>query len=249
MNAFFKATTRCLIFLALTLVADQSYSQQDSVPTVSVAKPGVKLYARQEEQSEVVAEIEPGEKLLPLASTSAKDPWYLVRTEKGILGWIKSSEIHVSEKLENAFKETPSSSPSSLHAASPAASSDEGITIPVEMNGAIIVVPVLLNRSMKTYMIMDTGASLTVISPRAAKKLGLKLGPRVSLITANGTTSAPLARLGSLKVGKAEAHGVDVTVQDFSPDPRIEGLLGLNFLSRFHVSIDSKRQRLTLTPR
>lgn len=245
MNAFVKATTRCLLLLALTLVPDQSYSQQDSVPTVSVAKPGVKLYARQEESSEVVAEIHPGEKLLPLATTSAKDPWYLVRTEKGLLGWIKSSEIHVSEKLENAFKEIPSSSPSSPQAAS----SDDGITIPVEMNGAIIVVPVLLNRSMKTYMIMDTGASLTLISPRAAKQLGLKLGPRVSLITANGTTSAPLARLGSLKVGKAEAHGVDVTVQNFSPDPRIDGLLGLNFLSRFHVSIDSKRQRLTLTPR
>jgi clan AA aspartic protease (TIGR02281 family) len=249
MNSFFRAASRSLFFLALTLVTDRSYSQQESVPTVSVAKPGVKLYARQEEQSEVVAEIGPGEKLSPLAATSAKDPWYLVKTEKGVLGWIKASDIQVSEKLGNAFRESPSSSPASLQAASPAASPDDGITIPVEMNGATIVVPVLLNRSMKTYMIMDTGASLTLISPHAAKKLGLKLGPRISLITANGTTSAPLARLGSLKVGKAEAHGVDVTVQDFSPDPRIEGLLGLNFLSRFHVSIDSKRQRLTLTPR
>jgi clan AA aspartic protease (TIGR02281 family) len=248
-KAFFKATSRCLFFLALTLATDPSDGQQESAPAVSVAKPGVKLYARQEEPSEVVAEIEPGEKLLLLASTSAKDPWYLVRTEKGLMGWVRSSAIQVSEKSEHAFKEAPPSSPSSPQDASPAVSSDDGITIPVEMNGATIVVPVLLNRSMKTYMIMDTGANLTLISPGAAKKLGLKLGSRVSLITANGPTSAPLARLGSLKVGKAEAHAVDVTVQDFSPDPRIQGLLGLNFLSRFHVSIDSKRQRLTLTPR
>ncbi len=68
-------------------------------------------------------------------------------------------------------------------------------------------------------------------------------------MTANGRITVPLARLGSLKVGNAEVHSLMATVQNFSLDPRIEGLLGLNFLNRFHTSIDSRRQLLTLAPR
>ena len=68
-------------------------------------------------------------------------------------------------------------------------------------------------------------------------------------MTANGKIAVPLARLDSLRVGNAEVHGLMVTVQSFSPDPRVDGLLGLDFLSRFHTSIDSRRQALTLAPR
>ena len=119
------------------------------------------------------------------------------------------------------------------------------------MTGSAILVPVVLNGSLRTYMIMDTGATFTVVTPRIAKKLGLRLDPyssRVPLMTANGYITAPIARLASLKVGNAEVRGLMVAVHKFSPDSQIGGLLGLNFLNQFDTSIDSGSQLLTLAP-
>ena len=98
-------------------------------------------------------------------------------------------------------------------------------------------------------MILDTGASFTVVSQQLAGRLGLKPTRRVSLVTANGTVGAPMAPLGSLKVGEAEATNLTVVIQDFSPTAALGGLLGLDFLSRYHTSIDSRRQLLVLAPR
>jgi hypothetical protein len=58
-----------------------------------------------------------------------------------------------------------------------------------------------------------------------------------------------LARLGSLKVGDAEVQDLIVSIHDFSPDPRVEGLLGLDFLKNFQLSLDAKRSLLLLGPR
>ena len=43
------------------------------------------------------------------------------------------------------------------------------------------------------------------------------------------------AQLGSWKVGKAEALSLTVAVQDVSPNRKIGGLLGSDFLSRYHT--------------
>jgi clan AA aspartic protease (TIGR02281 family) len=211
------------------------------------------LYTLQGDESEIVAKLEQGEKLIPLAHAVGKGSWYMVKTGKGIIGWVKSSELKEGNRPDKILEETATlpSSPSLSNDLPPLSVTplQNGTTVSVEMNGSIVVVPVVLNRSLKTYMIMDTGSSFTTVSVATAKKLGLRLGSKVSVLTANGTISVPLARLDSLKVGNAEVHGLLVTVQSFSPDPRVDGLLGLNFLSRFHTSIDSRRQALTLAPR
>jgi len=214
---------------------------------------GVYLYGLQSDESEAIAKLEPGEKLVLLAHAVGKGSWYMVKTPKGVVGWVKSSEVMGDNRLEKTFDQSaffpPSTSPSNDLPPMSVAPLQDGITVSVEMNGSTVIVPVVLNRSLKTYMIMDTGSSFTAISPTIAKKLGLRLGSRVSILTANGKIAVPLARLDSLRVGNAEVHGLMVTVQSFSPDPRVDGLLGLDFLSRFHTSIDSRRRALTLAPR
>jgi hypothetical protein len=40
-----------------------------------------------------------------------------------------------------------------------------------------------------------------------------------------------------------------VMIHDFSPDPSYEGLLGFDFLSHFHLSLDLQKSLLVLTPR
>jgi predicted aspartyl protease len=66
-------------------------------------------------------------------------------------------------------------------------------------------------------------------------------------MTGNGVISMPLAQLNSIGVGKAEALNLTVAIRDIHP--KLGGLLGLNFLSRYHASIDSRRQLLVLAPR
>ena len=58
--------------------------------------------------------------------------------------------------------------------------------------------------------------------------------------------------LRSLPVAVGPARLVtdlQVMVHDFSRDPRVEGLLGMDFLGRYRFGLDAERQVLVLTPR
>jgi hypothetical protein len=52
-----------------------------------------------------------------------------------------------------------------------------------------------------------------------------------------------------LKVGAAEVSDLPIVVHDFSRDPRIDGLLGMDFLGRYRFGLDAQRQVLVLSPR
>lgn len=247
------------MFLALLLIPFLAFSAvaefQDS-PMLSVKGTQVYLYSSRRKRSEVIAKLQQGEKLTPLANVPGEgESWYLVKTQKGIHGWVISSDVQGVDELKKIFEESLPEPSLVVPPTAPFTPSnpilENAITVPIEMSGSIVIIPVILNRSLKTYMIMDTGSSLTTVTPRIAKKLGLKSLSTVSVMTANGTIMVPLARLGSLKIGNAEVHSLMATVQTFplGLGPRISGLLGLNFLSRFHTSIDPRRQLLTLAPR
>jgi predicted aspartyl protease len=186
-----------------------------------------------------------------LGAAGAK--WYLVKTKAGIAGWMSAGDVDARKDLEPFFKPLPAelsvASPVEIPAAGPTSTPSNAIVIPIQTNGSSVIVPVTLNRAVQAYMILDTGASFTVVSQQLAASLGLRPTRRISLVTANGVVGAPLAPLGSLKVGDAEATNLTVVIQDFSPTPSLGGLLGLDFLSRYHTSIDLRRQLLVLAPR
>ena len=105
------------------------------------------------------------------------------------------------------------------------------------MTGSAALVPVILNQTIQAHMLLDTGATYTVVSRGLAASLGLYEASRATLSTANGLISVPLARLQSIKVGAAEALDLTVAIQDVSVNSTVGGLLGLDFLSRFNTSI------------
>ncbi len=241
-------TSRHIVILLAFILASTAFAESSDAPILSVKGKEVYLYARQDIHSEVVTKLEKGEELIPFASAMAKGAeWHMVKTKNGVLGWVRSSDVEGTERLAQVLRENiPRVSLSRV-----ISSSQEPTTIRVQMNGSSIIVPVVLNRTLKTHMIMDTGATFTTVTPRIAKKLGLSLdryAPRVPLMTANGYITAPLSRLKSLKVGSAEVQSLVVAVLNFSSNPQIAGLLGLNFLNQFDTSIDSGSQRLTLDP-
>lgn len=54
----------------------------------------VSIYTQQDERSETITKVNRGEKLVPLAKAfGGGSPWYMVKTEKGAVGWIRATEV------------------------------------------------------------------------------------------------------------------------------------------------------------
>jgi hypothetical protein len=70
-----------------------------------VGESGANLYARQDDESEIIAKLEGREELIPLAQAVERESWYMVQTQKGAVGWVKSSDVRTSEQVEKVFKE------------------------------------------------------------------------------------------------------------------------------------------------
>lgn len=95
-------------------------------------------------------------------------------------------------------------------------------------------------------MMVDTGASRVTLSREQAQRLGLSLqgGQPAVVHTANGSVSATLIDLATVRVGQIELRDVPAVVQN-APLPF--ALLGMSFLQRVNLQHDG--DRMVLTPR
>jgi aspartyl protease family protein len=85
---------------------------------------------------------------------------------------------------------------------------------------------------VKRRFLVDTGATLTTLSPGSADAASIRLkrwGQTVVLSTANGRTTGTLATIDSLRVGNVVARHIDAVV---APGLGETNVLGMNFLSR-----------------
>ena len=116
-----------------------------------------------------------------------------------------------------------------------------------QKNGSMIVQGHVNGVGMQ--FVVDTGATFVVIPPAIAKQahISTRNSKLITLQTANGATQAPLISLPTLHIEKLEQRNVQAVVQVISPDPTL-GLLGMSFLGAYHMSIDHKRQIITLEP-
>jgi predicted aspartyl protease len=118
--------------------------------------------------------------------------------------------------------------------------------VPLEEARGVWIVPVLLNGAHAARFLLDTGSSVTLLSPRIAVKLpgGLPSRETVELQTLSGLTTGPAGRLASLRIGTADLHDVPVVLHD--PGPGIDGILGNTVLTRYRLTLDSDRRLLHL---
>jgi len=246
-----KATwiSTTFVFFGVCNTYSQAATTHNAFPTMSE----IQLLVAPDESSAVIATLNPGDDLSPVADILVGEGirWYMIKAKNGAMGWIKQQDTAESKKIEKFFKSLPvePSLPVSANSTLSGKSGPKTISVPVEMNGTWIVVPVTFNRALRAYLQLDTGASSTLVSNRIANNLGLSpLGSRQGL-TVGGIITVSAARLNSLKVGDAEVNDLVVSIHDFSTNPRIEGLLGMDFLKHFHVSLDARRKLLVLGPR
>ncbi len=115
----------------------------------------------------------------------------------------------------------------------------------------LIPVTASLNQGTPQGFIVDTGASMVTIPYSTAADLGIIItvrNPRRKVFTAGGVVYAPEVVLASITLEGYETNNVKALVMDLPDRPDL-GLLGLNYLSRFRMDLNTDEGVLLLTPK
>lgn len=117
---------------------------------------------------------------------------------------------------------------------------------------AAIIVPVYVNGQGPFDFVLDTGATLTCLDAEASRRLGLPERRGMIGVGAGvgGAGRMRLVRIDSIRVGAAHAEDLTGCEVDLGQTARVglevDGLLGLNFLKPFRVTLDFERSVMTL---
>jgi clan AA aspartic protease (TIGR02281 family) len=114
-----------------------------------------------------------------------------------------------------------------------------------------IPVTASINQATSQEFIVDTGASMVTIPFSTARILGIVISvrnPRRKIFTASGELYAPEVVLDSITLEGYETYNVRALVMDIPNQPGL-GLLGLNYLRRFRMDLNTDDGLLMLAPR
>jgi len=127
-----------------------------------------------------------------------------------------------------------------------------GDTVAFDLKASIVFVKGSINDTADLTFIVDTGASVTVVKPATAEKLGLtKKGER------SGTPGVPTFKVAAtLGAGQAIVKDLPVAVMGV-PQADLplamqgiayDGILGYNYISQFVTTFDYKARTIRLVP-
>ena len=122
--------------------------------------------------------------------------------------------------------------------------------------GAVLMVATHINGTGPYNLVLDTGATLTCLDERLVQQLALprKTGAIGLGAGVGGSGRVALVQVDSVRLGSATVRGLTACVLDLSHLRElgaggVSGLLGLNFLTAFHVTLDFEQRIMTLTSR
>ncbi|MGB0910177.1 MAG: retropepsin-like aspartic protease family protein, partial [Nitrospirales bacterium] len=96
------------------------------------------------------------------------------------------------------------------------------VIVPVKSYGGSLLVTVQLNNTRPAQLILDTGATMTVLSNDVALDLGLIANTNTQLTTVNtagGQIQVNVTKLSSIQAGTAQVNNVDVAIHDLPDGP------------------------------
>ena len=100
-------------------------------------------------------------------------------------------------------------------------------------------------------LLVDSGAGRMMISRGAAARLGIDYAHPVRrdpVVGVGGALSFPVVRLDRVRVGGAVVPNLLASVYDLPPLFRADGVIGLNYLSRFRGTLEFDTRELILRP-
>lgn len=121
--------------------------------------------------------------------------------------------------------------------------------VPVERQGAALFADVMINGSTRARMLVDTGATTTLLYKELADRLrlpaGAKLGTARASVADGRSAEVTMVRLDSLALGDSVVRGSEAAIYP-AGGQGFDGLLGMSFLGKFIVRVDAANGRLIL---
>lgn len=116
----------------------------------------------------------------------------------------------------------------------------------------LILIEVSINDQGPFSFVLDTGATMSVLSPETAHKLGLDSGREDTAYAAGGQVQVSLIELKSLRVGGTEVKNLKAAIMDLTNLKKvigdIDGVIGYSFLSKFRVVINYPEKMISFEP-
>jgi hypothetical protein len=94
-----------VIALLIWLTPSMGINGAESIPVLTARETGVALYARQDAETDRIATLEKDEILVPIAESVGGEIWYMVRTKRGLIGWVRGIDVVISNEAKDTFRE------------------------------------------------------------------------------------------------------------------------------------------------
>jgi predicted aspartyl protease len=244
------------LFIGVVIGSCVGESWAASSPAKSPSFAQVDVFTSADETSPLIETVNDGASLTPMVEMMGAGgaKWFMVKTPAGNVGWIKAGDNSAARQVDGHFrtlpKEAVSIGPANNSSETASKSSAQGkITIPVQMRGRHAIVAVTFNDTVSGNLILDTGAGQTMISKRIASDLRLYSSGGGTRVGIGGAVTVSTATLDSIRVGDADVKNMRVSIHDLPFSGAEEGLLGMDFLGRFQMSLDMEKRVLILAPR
>ena len=102
------------------------------------------------------------------------------------------------------------------------------------------------NKYRRSYLTLDTGASITTLPKNILNILGYTFQHKKNqrIITASGVELVESINLEKMKIGVFELEDVEVYALNFPEESFIAGVLGINVLSKFDIELNFSKKEV-----
>jgi len=132
----------------------------------------------------------------------------------------------------------------------------QSASIALEQQREHYLVNGLVDNSNTIRLMIDTGASISVMSTEYFNRIKNQLAPEfvrnATINTAGGVVQAPIYQFASFEIGDYRIPNMQFVVmllENSGSKNNGDGLLGMNYLKAFNFQIDQENSRLLLKPR
>lgn len=124
---------------------------------------------------------------------------------------------------------------------------------PLPTDPKVIIIPIRIagpRTERYVRVILDTGATYTMISPEVLEETGYNLSKhirQVNITTASGIEKAPFYVVSEIDFLGHRLENIEVASHKLPARVPADGLLGLNILKHFNVHLEFLKRRFNLS--
>ncbi len=128
---------------------------------------------------------------------------------------------------------------------------DSTVFTPIRITKNRIFVDVMINQTSQATLLLDTGATCSLLTPEFADKLGIhpeaEEEKHTVKLLGKEQVKMPFVSLEEIKIGEAAVTNLNVGIYPAFPEqPHIHGILGADYLMHYKITIDHDTGTLKL---